>query len=137
MIGVASIDPSRLVPRRLPATSNRGTSPDGSDASNRVPSPPPYTAPSLLDADLPPYTPIHRPNEVTIQNQPVDPHSVRSTPNSTLDYVYSTKNMTLSLGRRINGTDCPSYGRNGLITGSLTVHSFKHAKEVSISVGIV
>lgn len=134
MIGVASIDPSRLVPHYSPTISTGGASSRTSEASNRLPSPPPYTVPDSVDAVLPSYTPIHRPDELTIQNQPTCLPPVQGTTDPNLEYVYSTKNMTLNLGRRFNGTDCPSYGRNGVITGTLTVHSFKHAKQVSISI---
>lgn len=42
--------------------------------------------------------------------------------------------MTLNLGRKIYGTDIPSYGRNSIITGTLTISDFKYAKEVSLTV---
>ena len=42
--------------------------------------------------------------------------------------------MSLNLGKRINGTSIPSYGKNGLIQGMLTVTSFDHVKEVSVTV---
>ncbi|KAG8991876.1 hypothetical protein FRB90_001198 [Tulasnella sp. 427] len=136
MIAAASIDPSRLIPPpRAPSPSSSGSS-HRSESSARPASPPPYTAPDPFDVGiLPAYTATRRADEFSIQNQPASSSAVaRGSSDSSLEYVYSTKNMTLNLGRRVNGTDCPSYGRNGIISGVLTVHSFKHAKEVSITI---
>lgn len=40
----------------------------------------------------------------------------------------------LNLGKRINSTTIPSYGKNGLIQGMLTVTNFEHVKEISVTV---
>ncbi|KAG8884706.1 hypothetical protein FRB97_003490 [Tulasnella sp. 331] len=90
--------------------------------------PPSYTSPSTVSL-LPVYTEIHGANEQTLAIQPLVPSSV-----SGLDYEYSTKHMSMNLGRRIHGTSAPSYGRNSVIQALITIKSFKHVKDISVTI---
>ncbi|KAG8920358.1 hypothetical protein FRC01_000801, partial [Tulasnella sp. 417] len=97
-------------------------------------SPPPYVGAGST-VTLPSYSAELRPQEQTLQSQPLRRRPSNGAESLSMsEYIYSTKYMTLNLGRNIYGTDIPSYGRNGIITGTLTVSDFKYTKEVSLSI---
>lgn len=87
--------------------------------------PPSYTPPSEIS--LPAYCEQHGSNEQTLAMVPLAPTSSAGP----ADYEYSTKHMSLNLGRRTYGTNMPCYGRNSVLQARLTVKSFKYVKEVS------
>ncbi|KAG8919083.1 hypothetical protein FRC01_001490 [Tulasnella sp. 417] len=97
-------------------------------------SPPPYVG-AESTVTLPSYSAELRPQEQTLQSQPLRRRPSNGAESLSMsEYIYSTKYMTLNLGRNIYGTEIPSYGRNGIITGTLTVSDFKYTKEVSLSI---
>lgn len=97
-------------------------------------SPPPYIGTGST-ITLPSYSVELRPQEQTLQSQPLRRRPSNGAESlSASEYVYSTKYMTLNLGRNVYGKDIPSYGWNGIITGTLTVSDFKYTKEVSLSI---
>lgn len=97
-------------------------------------SPPPYIFTGST-VTLPSYSAELRPQEQTLQSQPRQRRPSNGAESiSTSEYVYCNKYMTLNLGRKIYGTDIPSYGRNSIITGTLTISDFKYAKEVSLTI---
>ncbi|KAG8908142.1 hypothetical protein FRB99_000170 [Tulasnella sp. 403] len=85
-----------------------------------LPPPPPYSPPSV--DTLPVYSPTGGPTLTT----PTNP--------SPAHYHYATKHLSLDLGTRLHGTSVPAYGNNAIIQGVATVHSFKYAKEVSLTI---
>ncbi|KAG8980968.1 hypothetical protein FRB90_007369 [Tulasnella sp. 427] len=99
-------------------------------------SPPPYlVAGAGSSVTLPSYSEELRPQEQTLQYQPVRRRlSAGAESLSPSEYVYSTKYMTLNLGRKLYGTDIPSYGRNGIITGTLAINDFKYAKDITLTI---
>ncbi|KAG8942466.1 hypothetical protein FRC04_003634 [Tulasnella sp. 424] len=95
-------------------------------------SPPPYIFTGST-VTLPSYSAELRPQEQTLQSQPRQRRPSNGAASiSASEYVYCNKYMTLNLGRKIYGTDIPSYGRNSIITGTLTVSDFNHQSHLNI-----
>ncbi|KAG8987793.1 hypothetical protein FRB90_003145, partial [Tulasnella sp. 427] len=80
-------------------------------------------------ASLPSFTSEVRPNEESLQFEPVE--------NTTLtdhNYVYSSKSITLDLGRRLHGASHPTYGANSEIRGIAELKDLRNVKHVVLKI---
>ncbi|CEL61263.1 hypothetical protein RSOLAG1IB_09885 [Rhizoctonia solani AG-1 IB] len=87
---------------------------------------------------LPSYTPEVlpgyelTPTEIILSSSP--PTSSLSP--SISSYYYRSERMDLDLGPRKWGTRLPSYGKGGVVKGTVTIRSFKHVDKVVVSVSV-
>lgn len=85
--------------------------------------PPSYSStPSTSTDTLPAYLP-----------QDADPYSL-TTPSKEHDYTYSSRNLTLNLGRKHAGSPYPAYGREASIRGTVHLKSLASIKALTVTV---